>query len=98
MTWEHTAAADSTDQFCTSNYAVTTTPKIEWWFVVEPERGTEWPVEGALREAPDKRRKPLPLRELDARRRKENGRLRRLGEPELLQVEVFGARLYTGPM
>ena len=58
---EHTVASDSRDEFTTGNYGVTTTPETEWWFVVEPDKQPEWPVEEKLRGTPDKMRKPMPL-------------------------------------
>ena len=33
---EHTGHADADAFFVSSNWAVRTTPRIEWWFVVEP--------------------------------------------------------------
>ena len=97
MEREHTAAADSLDEFTTGNYGVTTTPQIEWWFVVEPERGIAWPVEAKLVGSPEKMRKPMPVKELEAALARGNSQMRSLGEPLLLVEEVFGARLYTGP-
>ena len=35
MEVEHTKKNDSRDEFTTGNYGVSTTPEIEWWFVVE---------------------------------------------------------------
>lgn len=103
MEREHTAAADSRDVFTTPDYGVSTTPQVEWWFVAEPERELEWPVETrSLDESTpssSKRRKPLPLVDIDALLSKKNVELAKLGCQELLLwEEVIGARLYTGPM
>ena len=94
MVSEHTAAADSQDEFTTGNYCVTTTPQLEWWFVTEPERdGVLWPLEKGLRGSEEKMRQPLPLNELRARLEVENAKLRKLGESPLIEEEAFGARL-----
>ena len=100
MEAEHTKAADSHDEFTTGNYGVTTTAVIEWQFVADPEReGLMWPVEEKLRDAaPDKMRKPLPLAELQRKREAINQQLQAMNEPEMLEDECFGARLYSGPM
>jgi len=103
MEREHTAAADSDVEFTTGNYAVTTKPKFEWWFVADPEnkdRPESWPDEQALlrESAPDRMRKPLPIRELERKLADKNRELQALREPKLLLDEAIGARLYTGPM
>ena len=98
MEREHTAAADSTDAFTTFNYGVTTTPQTEWRFVAEPERNEAWPVEAKLADAPEKRRAPLPSRQLEAAISQANAKLRTLDATTLLREEGIGARLYTGPM
>lgn len=99
---EHTKAADSLDQFLTTNYCVTTTPATEWLFVAEPHRDIEWPVEQTLCDSPEKSgqmRKPLPLATLEESINKINHKLETVGEKaKFLLVEGFGARLYTGPM
>ena len=43
-------------------------------------------------------RKPMKLAELEERREGVNQQLREMGEPEMLEEECIGARLYTGPM
>ena len=98
MEEEHTAASDSLDEFKTANYGVTTTPTLEWWFVTEPEKQVEWPVEEKLRDSPEKMRKPMPLAELEQKMDELNVQLKEMGEPVLLLDEGFAARLYTGPM
>ena len=67
MEREHTAAADSGDEFTTDNYEVTTTPTIEWWFVAEPEgHAAAWPAEHKIEPPAAPRRpqqpKPRPVR------------------------------------
>lgn len=43
MAIEHQAEDDSHDEFTTSNYGITTTPRKEWLFVAEPSRKQiEW--------------------------------------------------------
>jgi hypothetical protein len=65
MDAEHTQASDSQLEFRTSNYEVTTTPEVEWRFVVSPERDNfAWPQEEKLRDEPDKMRQPMPIAEL----------------------------------
>ena len=105
MESEHTASADSLDEFTTGNYGVTTTPQIEYWFVVDPEReglakqfANPWPVEAKLAGEPQKMRKPLPTAELKTKILDVNRQLEVLGEPELMLAEGNGARLYTGPV
>ena len=99
MEREHTAASDSTDDFTTTNYEVTTTPQKEWWFVAEPDRkGEEWPVEHTLRDTPDLMRLPMLLPDMRRRLDERNKQLGVMSEPLLMLVEAFGARLYTGPM
>eukprot|EP00900_Chrysochromulina_parva_P005049 jgi/Chrpa1/14545/Chrysochromulina_OHIO_Genome00023339-RA len=38
MERDHLHSEDSSDEFTTSNYMMTTTPQIEWWFVAAPDR------------------------------------------------------------
>ena len=70
MTGEHTQSADSKEEFTTGNYGVTTTPEIEWLFVVEPQQREEgehsspWPKEEKLRDTPDRIRLSMPLDEM----------------------------------
>ena len=98
MEREHTGAADSLDMFTTLNYGVTTTPQLEFRFVAEPDRDESWPVEAKLADAPDKRRKVMSLRGLEAALAQVNAKLREQGATTLLVEEGIGARLYTGPM
>jgi hypothetical protein len=103
MEGEHTAAADSLIEFTTKNYGMTTSPRLEWWFVVESERDLQWPTEEWVGTdewvgSGDQRRRPMSLRKLDAELAKMNAELRSLGEPTLVREEGIGARMYTGPM
>ena len=101
MERDHLHSEDSSDEFTTSNYMMTTTPQIEWWFVAAPDRAVEWPKEGNIKEdgtSHARRRKPLPLSELKHRLHEVNAQLAVLEEPELMLEEGLGARLYTGPM
>jgi hypothetical protein len=102
MELEHTAAADSLDEFTSADYGVSTTPQLEWFFVAEPEQGIEWPTEtrnlGASEPSPSKRRQPMPLGRLDVLTLIKNKELVELGQETLLFEELLGGRLYTGPM
>ena len=99
MEREHTAAPDSHDEFTSSNYGVTTTPATEWWFVAEPDKSVEWPVEERLTgEEEERRRRPMQLDALQSALDERNRALQALNEPLLLLEEAFGARLYTGAM
>ena len=98
MQREHMEAADSVEPFTTFNYGVTTTPRTEWCFVVEPELCEEWPVEAKLVDTPKMQRKPMSSRDLDAALARVNAKLKALCEALLLREESIGARLYTGPM
>jgi hypothetical protein len=98
MQTEHTQRADSDVEFTTPNYGITTTSKQEWQFVVElPTQ--KWPAEAADKVSrDDRRRKPLPLFELEAELSKKNVDLEKLQQPALIREELIGGRLYTGPL
>ena len=105
MRLEHCTAADSADEFMTSNYGISTTPEIEWYYVVDPQAGltqlqrASYPQETRDIEDDHKRSaNPSPLGELLPRLASKNGELRQRGEPELLEEELVAGRLYTGPM
>jgi hypothetical protein len=101
MELEHTAA-DALDEFTSPDYGVSTTPQVEWWFVAEPERAVEWPAEtrnlGAPEPSPARRRKPLPIAEIEILRLLKNKELVEMGQQMLLFEELVSARLYTGLM
>jgi hypothetical protein len=102
MESEHTTSSDSLEEFTAGNYGVTTTPKQEWLFVVEPDqKGVVWPVEKKMlgtAESRGKMRKPMLLAVLEAELDKINKQLEAMNEPKLMLVEALGGRLYTGPM
>ena len=97
MEREHTSSADSHDKFTTTNYLLTTTPKEEWTFTVEPEKCAEWPTEQRAMDAAHKR-KPMLLPELRRKLSEINKQLELMKQVLLMLEEAFGARLYTGPM
>ena len=109
MAREHCESFDSNLFFLTSNYGLKTTAEIEWWYVTDPHRGLEelqltaWPSESLAeidashargRNAPQGR----PLADFHPELHRVNGELAGLGEPVLLEEELIGGRLYTGPM
>ena len=109
MAREHCESVDSSTQFTTSNYGMHTTSETEWWYVTDPHRGlrelqlTAWPSESLSeidachargRVAPRGR----PLADFLPALARVNGELEALSEPELLEEELIGGRLYTGPM
>ena len=109
---EHCECDDARLHFTSTDYGVTTTSELEYWFVVAPEkglghlglRGGGWPQEtstaacGADPRAPTPRRKPRPLRELEPRWREVNARLDALKCPPVEREELIAARLFTGPL
>merc|ERR1719149_163270 len=105
MKAEHTERSDSNQVFKTSNYAVTTTSKIEWAFGVDdkatPEQLglTRWPDESEEM-LPDRgrcRHKPLMAALIKAAK-EYNEKLKKANQPPLVDEELFAANLYTGPM
>ena len=79
---------------------MTTTPDIEWHFVVAPEAPPTaggWPTESLLLDVHGRggphMRSPMPTATLEARRVAFNERLKSLNEPELTWVEVVGGRM-----
>ena len=97
MECEHTSSADSDVEFTPTNYLVTTTPRKEWTFTVEPEKCDVWPTEQRAIDSAQKR-KPMLLPELRRKLDEVNAQLELLKEVKLMLEEAFGARLYTGPM
>ena len=63
MADEHLQGSESTQEFTTSNYGVTTTSEIEWRYVVEGKSGlnllgrSSWPEE-SVEKLPDRNRQP----------------------------------------
>ena len=104
MEREHCSSADSKLHFVTDNYHIDTTSTIEWWFVVSPNQGLEvlgldhYPREERedLDDAKEART-PKPLETFDEELRAKGDQLQAVGSERMLQVELIGARLYTGP-
>ena len=99
---EHLDGPDTDITQKTHNYGIETSPRIEYHFVVDPERGRAmlgletYPAEPnvALR----KQRIERPLESFDGAVADLNLRLNREGQPPLSQAELIALRLYTGPM
>jgi hypothetical protein len=100
MSAEHTERDDSREPFTTTNYGMTTTSDTEWRFVATPDRkqSKPWPVETRGVEGVARPREPVKVDELLARMAMRNRTLEALGEPPMTLHELFGGRLYTGPM
>ena len=103
--------ADSDTAFTDPTYAISTTSRTEWWFVVDPPRGltllhrsdyppeTIFPAEQTLNGAARPRRM-LPLAAFDEAIHGINEKLTRLHDPPfpVATSELVAGRLYTGPM
>ena len=89
MRAEHVEGPDADIKFLTTNYKLETTPRIEFWFVVEPtaarltELGLEeWPPETMIGDRPRTSaddanlRKPTPPSEFEPMRAQKNAELR----------------------
>ena len=96
MAREHLDETDSRREYTTSNYSVTTTSEIEWWFVNEAHDGLAklglkaWPTEARSMGQP---RRPTPLAELEKERQRLNQKLdgtntAPLGVPELVAARM----------
>ena len=99
---EHTQGHESTKEFTTGNYGVTTTSAKEWAFVVDdalPDGTSSWPAESEER-LPDrsKCRKKTPLAELEKKAEPMNKKLKEFNQPMILVEEIIAANLYTGPV
>ena len=104
MRREHCEERGAADAFTSSNYRVTTSSVVEWWFVVKPEEGlkqlrlSEWPVEHQWSDPDHKRpRTPRPLASFASERRHINQRLSTAGSTPLLDEEFVGLRLCARP-
>ncbi|KAK3271455.1 hypothetical protein CYMTET_20194 [Cymbomonas tetramitiformis] len=95
MRREHFACADSVIEFTTGNYGITTTPKLEWEFVVTPQPGRQYPCETVHAQHP---RRMAPLDSFLKVMETINTQLTAAGHATLLREEVIALRLYTGPM
>ena len=114
MEAEHLHGSESDEVFVTANYGVRTSSATEWRFVVTPGAPPNggWPFEtintSIADDAPGApagehrsksiKRVTMPRDELLQRVRARNERLKKIGEPELVDAEVLAARLYTGPV
>lgn len=105
---EHLFASDSHEKFTTPNYQTSTTSRIEWHFVADPEDEellTEmhgrWPEDvtpPSCKDGQSFKREPRPLRTFEDEMRRVNEELEAAGEPQMLLDELIGSRLYTGPV
>ena len=104
MAAEHTGRDDADVEFCVDNYNITTTSRIEWYFVADPGGGLtacdieSFPPERSPLPPGAAPRQPLPLDAFRGDVEAHNSQLRMQGQPELIQEEILAARLYTGPM
>ena len=96
--------ADALDPFTTPNYKMTTTARIEWWFVEDPENGLKenrldkWPFEDpSTISGSAVPRVPLPQKAFDLAFDEVNTNLIKLSMPTIMNSEFLGARMYTGP-
>jgi hypothetical protein len=100
MQGEHCLRGNSQKEFTTGNYNVTTTPAMEWEFVVEPKEGvpyphtpkdkTLWPNERKLEWKGENGREPANLEVFMV-----TEQVRLAG---LMKEEVIALRLVSGPM
>ena len=105
MEIEHCKSPDSKRTFVTSNYGIETSSTTEWWFVIDPVTGLthlglpSYPSE--THDCTGKRMRSAvgaeTLEHLRPRLAEINGRLQKMGEEILLEEELIGGRLYTGP-
>jgi hypothetical protein len=98
MQAEHCLRGNSQREFTTGNYNVTTTPAIEWEFVMEPKEGvpyphtpkdkTLWPSKENWKGDSGRETKNLDVYTAE----------KQVKLAGLMKEEVIGLRLYTGPM
>lgn len=101
MEKEHCRSVDSNETWTTDNYGISTTPKIEWFFVVSPEKGKlEMDIPAYPKETKNMHflRSPQELSEFDEVRDDINSKLKAKNEKTIGKEEFVAARLYTGPM
>eukprot|EP00457_Paulinella_chromatophora_P000677 gb/GEZN01000677.1/.p1 GENE.gb/GEZN01000677.1/~~gb/GEZN01000677.1/.p1 ORF type:complete len:1038 (-),score=126.73 gb/GEZN01000677.1/:748-3453(-) len=104
MEREHCESVDSKTLFSNMNYCVDTNSRIEWHFVVCPDKALAkldiqaWPVENRAGLNTSRRRVAQPIEAFDAKVAALNTRLQAKGILGLQRAEVIGLRLYTGPM
>ncbi|KAK3261181.1 hypothetical protein CYMTET_29901 [Cymbomonas tetramitiformis] len=95
MRREHVASIDSKSEFTTGNYGITTTPELEWEFVVSPQPSWQYPCETVhVHHA----RQAASLGSFLKVMETINAELAAVGHATLLREEVIALRLYTGPM
>lgn len=95
MESEHCDRPDSMAPFTTNNGLSGTTSTIEWEFVVLPKADVAYAERESLRNTLH-RREPKPLASFNPLIEKVNARLASKGQ--LVEYELIGGRLYTGPM
>jgi Ca2+-binding EF-hand superfamily protein len=88
MLAEHCARADSSDDFTAWNYGITSTPRIEWEFVVCPDANTIYFGEFSAENLHGRTRQTID--ELMAHPK--------IIKAKLSREELIALRLYTGPM
>lgn len=106
MEAEHCKRDDSNKEWRTGNYFVSTTPLIEWHYVVHTDRGPkevgleEWPRETKFlgTGGEEQGRKPRNLESYKVLFDGVNQQFKGMGEEKLSHAELVGVRLYTGPM
>eukprot|EP00854_Cymbomonas_tetramitiformis_P008462 gene8462-10056_t len=102
MRREHVVCTDSNVEFTTGNYNITTTPKLEWEFVVSPLPGWQYPCETLQAQQHARQaqhaRQVIPLDTFLKVMETINIQLAAVGHTILLREEVIALRLYTGPM
>ena len=109
MRAEHCARSDAQTLFMSESYQITTTPEIEFTFVVDPSAiglaslGLDaWPAEarGGETDESERRRRPTPLTAFEPQRVAIAEKLKRVapGTREFSREALIACRLYTGPL
>jgi hypothetical protein len=88
MEQEHMERADSRDEFTAWNYGLTTTPHVEWEYVVFPDPNTIYCGEATAENSHGRTRQTVA--ELMAKDK--------IVAAQLSREELIALRLYTGPM
>ena len=110
MEREHCDSRDSKEAFETTNYCVRTTSFIEYHFVVKGQQAIDsgriflenaqlnaYPSE-QIPISPERRRTPRPLSDFERTMTAVNRKLEQQREGRMIDQELIGARLYTGPV
>mmetsp|Transcript_14059 Transcript_14059/g.25126 ORF Transcript_14059/g.25126 Transcript_14059/m.25126 type:complete len:207 (+) Transcript_14059:225-845(+) len=101
MEKEHCQSEDSDIIFTAAHSGISSTSKIEWYFVTDPVHGLEklglddWPAETTER-FQNHKREPRLLEEFEDVVEDINQRLEAIGIPGLTTDELIACRLYTG--